>query len=219
MMRPSVACFSGVSHVTRMTAGNYWDKETRRLVDSPFRLRFELGGGDLSNETQAVPRFLRAFDRARHVADAVFADSPIIAVVGCSVQKNKILFAPDGDGFRALGEIGFDAPLRAEWRSTRYQGDGACRWKCFDIGSDRLARDTLLWCSTSAEMAIRPKVPLTIYLLEPVRRIMLHLYDDRGMDVSSILKDALTGTYVAFDRWLLDFDRPRMAAVFESGRA
>jgi hypothetical protein len=92
-------------------------------------------------------------------------------------------------------------------------------WKCFDVGADRLARDTLLWCSVSAEMLIEPTASLTTYLIEPTRRIMLHVYDDRGMDVSAICADVLTATYVACDRWLLDYDRPRMAMAFELGRA
>lgn len=197
-----------------MADRNRWDDETRRLVESPFRLRFELGGQDLSNVTRPIARFIQALDRARRVADAVFTDTAIVAVVGSSVTNTR-LFPPDGDGFRALRDVGFTAPTTDEWRGRRYKGYGACWWKCFDIRADRLQRDTLLWCSISAEMAVKPKVPVTIYLIEPARRIMLHVYDDRGMDVSAILPDALTGPYVAFDRWLLDYDRPRMAAAFE----
>jgi hypothetical protein len=200
-----------------MVDGEHWDKETRRLVESPFRLRFELGGEDLSHEGQSVPRFIRAFDRARQVADAVFAESLIGAVVGCSLPQNKKLFPPEGDGFRALGDVGFDAVTSAEWRAPRYKADGACCWRYFEIGADRLQRDILLWCSVGAEMAVRPRVPLTIYLIDPARRIMMHVYDDRGMDVSAVLPNVLTPAYVAFDHWLLAYDRPRMAQVFKLG--
>jgi hypothetical protein len=196
-----------------------WNEDTRSLVESPFRLRFELGGKCFSNVNQVVPRFIQAFDRARHVAEAVFADSAIVAVVGASVPPHKTPFAPDGDGFRALLDVGFSAPTMGQWRAPRYRGDGELSWRCFNLAADRLHRDTLLWCSVSAEMAIRPKVPVTIYLIEPTRRIMLHVYDDRGMDVSALLPGALLGTYVAFDRWLLDYDRPRMAKLFEHGSA
>jgi len=67
-------------------------------------------------------------------------------------------------------------------------------------------------------MLVEPKASVTTYLIEPKHRVMLHVYDDRGMDVAAIRADALTATYVAFDRWLLDYDRPRMAKAFELGR-
>jgi hypothetical protein len=199
-----------------MTAGNHWDEEIRLLVESPYRLRFELGGESLSNVTQSIPRFIQAFTRARDVADAILIDETIVAVVGSPLPKTK-LFPPDGDGFRALREIGFISPSVGEWRAPRYRGDGACLWKRFDIGSNRLLRDTLLWCSVSAEMAINPKVPVSIYLVEPTHRIMLHVYDDRGMDVWAAIPDVLARAYVTFDRWLLDHDRPRMAVAFKPG--
>lgn len=208
-----IAHFFRMGQSCRMADRNRWDVEIRRLVESPFRLRFELGGECLSNVTQPVPRFIQAFDRARHVAEAVFLDSAIVAVVGSSSSTTK------SDDFRTLRDLGFAAPMIGEWAAPRYRGDGSCLWKCFDIGADRPARDTLLWCSVSAEMSVGPKASITTYLLEPTRRIVLHVYDDRGMDVSANRADALTATFVACDRWLLDYDRPRMAEAFELGRA
>jgi hypothetical protein len=194
-----------------MANRNAWNEEIRQMLGSPFRLRFELGG-ELSN----LPRFIQAFDRARSLAEAVFTNSRLIAVVGVSVNDDEG-HRPKNERVRALKAVGFDAPLVSKWRAPRHQGEGACWWKCFDIGTDRLVRDTLLWCSTSIDMAIAPKVPVTIYLIDPARSIILNAYDDRGMDVCAILRNNLIDTYVAFDKWLLDYDRPRMAEAFELG--
>ena len=44
-----------------------------KFQQSPYRLRFELGGEVYSNVTEPVPRFLQAIDRAHALADAAFA--------------------------------------------------------------------------------------------------------------------------------------------------
>jgi hypothetical protein len=70
-----------------ITDRNRWDREIQQLKERLFRLRFELGEESLSNVSQTVPRFVQAFDRARHVGGATFVNLLIIAAVGCSVQK------------------------------------------------------------------------------------------------------------------------------------
>jgi hypothetical protein len=53
-----------------------------------------------------------------------------------------------------------------------------------------------------------------MWLFDPDRQISLHVHDDRGMDVTALARAPLLPMYRACDRWLLDFDRPRMAAAF-----
>ena len=121
--RPLAAQLFRMDESFQMAGRNRWDEEVRRLVQSPFRLRFELGENSLSNVTQTVPRFIQALDRARNVAEAVFLDSAIVAVVGSSATKTK------GDDFRTLRDLGFTAPMIGEWHAPRYLGDGVCLWK------------------------------------------------------------------------------------------
>ena len=63
-------------------------------------------------------------------------------------------------------------------------------------------------------MPIYPSAPVAIFLIDPNLRAMLHVYDDRGMDVISDDPTKLTGLYSNFADWLLDYDRNRMAALF-----
>jgi len=75
-------------------------------------------------------------------------------------------------------------------------------------------RDTLLWTAIVYEMPIRPKAPVLTFLVDFDAMVSLHVYDDRGMDVRSLDRDRLEPLYRKFDGWLLDYDRPRMAAAF-----
>ncbi len=63
-------------------------------------------------------------------------------------------------------------------------------------------------------MPIYPSAPVVIFLIEPNVPVMLHVYDDRGMDLISDDPTKLTGLYSDFADWLLYYDRNRMAAMF-----
>ena len=186
---------------------------------APFSLRFALGGEVFGNDAP-VPRFVQAFGRARQVADEVFAPSErLLGIVAAGLDTAHDIFAPADDGFAALAEAGFNRPCLGEWTGALFPGDAEedhvpARWRAFDLGGDLAARDVLLWCSIAYEMAIAPKAPVLAYLADPERGILLHVYDDRGMDVTSVRRDPLLPVYHGRTEWLLDHDRPRMAEAF-----
>jgi hypothetical protein len=63
-------------------------------------------------------------------------------------------------------------------------------------------------------MPIQPSAPVVTFLIDPVNSIMLHAYDDRGMDVMADDATKLRDAYSVFDEWLLDYDRERMGILF-----
>ena len=184
-----------------------------------FRLRFELGGEEFDNTVQQVPRFLQAHSRASAVADAVFTGA-CVGVVAWNGRTPYPAGLSDGakDGFAALQSTGFTARQIAEWSACLYPETAgeAEVWtlRSYDLGRDKVARDTLLWHAVAAEMPIHPSAPVVIFLIDPTVPAMLHVYDDRGMDVISDHPTKLTGLYSNFADWLLDYDRNRMSALF-----
>ena len=129
------------------------------------------------------------------------------------------MLAPATDGFEALSNLGFSSVPVMEWRAPRYpyeSGEQAedCIWRAFDVTSDIASQDALLWCSLAYEMPVKPKAPVVSYLADFERGVLLHIYDDRGMDVSALTASALMPVYRAFDPWLLDYDRDRMKTAF-----
>lgn len=190
-----------------------------RFGAEEVRLRFELGGEELEHADQPVPRFLQAHRRASTIADALFSGN-CIAVVAWSGQ------APDPtglldeaeDGFAALQSTGFSSPLISEWRAMLYPDpDGetdAWKLRSYDLGHDKAARDTLLWHAIASEMPIYPSAPVVTFLLDPCKSVMLHVYDDRGMDVIASNPAQIQGLHANFKDWLLAYDRERMAKLF-----
>jgi hypothetical protein len=61
----------------------------------------------------------------------------------------------------------------------------------------------------------RPAISSRVYFINPASNVILHMYDDRGLDVIARNKRALDALYHAFNGWLLDYDRARMEQAFE----
>lgn len=187
-----------------------------RFLNTAPRLRFELGGEDFDNITQPVPRFLQAHRRACLVADQIFADGCVAVVAWHPDDQPE---SAEYTGLEALARTGFRSSPRANWEADLYSDPEAAPsgWQLhsYNLGSDKVERDTLLWHSVSLEMPIGPSVPVTIFLIEPSLKIMLHVYDDRGMDIMAASADVLRPYYRQFDDWLLDCDRERMADIFK----
>ncbi len=187
---------------------------------SPYWLRFELGGEVLGCADAPVPRFVQALTRARIIRDAVFADTDRLwALVATDADPSRDFFAPVPDGFEAISNFGFQGSAIAEWRGRLNPDEPEQReqdfiWRAFDVTSDIASQDALLWSSIAYEMPIEPKSPVVSHLADFERGILLHVYDDRGMDVLALKPASLLPIYKEFDAWLLDYDRERMAAAF-----
>jgi hypothetical protein len=194
-----------------------WDSAFK---GSPYWLRFELGGEDFGCADATVPRFVQALTRSRAIRDAVFADSSRLwAIVASEADPSKEFYAHVPDGFEVLSNFGFKANAIAEWRARLVPDEPEQReedfiWRAFEVTSDIASQDALLWSSIAYEMPIEPKSPVVSHLADLERGILLHVYDDRGMDVRALAASPLLPIYTKFDRWLLDYDRERMEAAF-----
>jgi hypothetical protein len=140
-------------------------------------------------------------------------------VVASEVEPSNDFHAPVPDGFEALASFGFRGNAIAEWRARLDPDEPEQReegfiWRAFDVTSDIASQDALLWSSLAYEMPIEPKSPVVSHLLDLERGILLHVYDDRGMDVSALTAAPLLPLYEKFGAWLLDYDRERMKAAF-----
>lgn len=54
-----------------------------------------------------------------------------------------------------------------------------------------------------------------IYFVNVTRKLIYHLYDDRGCDVIASNKEDLRPLYVACNDWILDYDREQIDVIFK----
>jgi hypothetical protein len=185
------------------------------FYDFTFALRFELGG-EIDGIADPVPRFLQAIDRARAVAHDLFDSSPRLDVV-FAIYASRNIGQIARQRIRELASSGFDS------RRVRHLGRTAVgknnlnrHWYGCTLATPTTDIDRLLWCAVAKEMQISPKANFEFYLVDFDGQIILHLYDDRGMDVVAMSIDRLRPTYHRYNAWLLDYDRFRMDSTFAS---
>lgn len=54
----------------------------------------------------------------------------------------------------------------------------------------------------------------SIYLFDAENHVMLHLYDDRGLDIVAHNKITLMPLYKKLNAWILDYDRREIDRIF-----
>jgi hypothetical protein len=62
----------------------------------------------------------------------------------------------------------------------------------------------------NADHAQTPSVSGCVYFLNPATGMIVHMYDDRGLDIIATSSEALIPIYQTFNHWVLDFDRERI---------
>ncbi len=171
---------------------------------------------ELSGDGHWIDRFEQAWDRAREIADHALGDASELVVVLTTFQGDTPL--ENGALFRSLRRCGVRMGRRRAWWVESYQDEWMDQpdprfYAAFPCGREALHR--LLWGGLARELGVRPRLAGDLFIADPSRGIVLHPYDDRGMDVIGP-RGALLELYHRFNHELLEEERPRMDAFFAS---
>jgi hypothetical protein len=154
-------------------------------------------------------------DRAAALYEAIFTDDDRCIVIAQEWPSDDTplrytnLFSTPGTGLPdAQGSYGVSA--REE------SGDDhshTLRW------SEVAARDfqyrTILLGIGNADHGLVPAISGRVYFLNAERGLLMHMYDDRGLDVIAREAEPLRGIYKEFNSWILDYDRSQIDQVFK----
>ena len=84
----------------------------------------------------------------------------------------------------------------------------------FEVPTNKL--QNLIWCAITTDLgSLRPKPHCRVYLLSLRKSLVVHPYDDRGMDVIGENKSALLELYKQHGELLLNHDIDAMRQTFE----
>ena len=193
------------------------------IVGRPYRhaLFYNFPGGlrfELSDGGSALDQALTALRKATVICDDVFGEEETILV-------HLEAFAPASRfGLRKklceLHTAGIFVPkVRDVWLEAEDQtgevDESRCWVSCaFEVSTAKL--QNLLWCAVTADLgsSLRPNPHCKVYLLNLTKGIVVHPYDDRGMDVISRRTSALAGLYERHNDLLLDYDMEAMRETF-----
>lgn len=193
------------------TFGPAWSEPGLFYAYEPA-LRFELAIG-----AHPIDRFLSAYERAAAIASNVLsgADDLALAISFCADSER-----PGATALlrvcRGLRACGLPAPSRPAVRvrpGDQSVGDGLAVFEfAVTIGPEAIAR--VLWAAIGHDLGVRPTVSARLYLASLSRGVLLHPYDDRGMDLVGTSVAAIRPFYDRFRDWLLDRDQEKMTRLF-----
>lgn len=185
-------------------------------------LRFELGGEEFGAD-RPMRRFAQAFLRSNAISQALFERSSEVYVAlssyGDEKPPSKRLIPLKHCGlkkheFKYLGKT-------PQEDDGHYLEDGSNIFRHWDMAklNDKGTISDILWLGIAAELGIKPTFygSTKAYLIDPEYGLVLHLYDDRGMDVVATHNASLVDLFLRFNDWLLDYNRARMTSMFGSG--
>lgn len=99
-----------------------------------------------------------------------------------------------------------------------------------DLGEEKRGIYTLIWFEqlrrnlryrliltgiANADHARQPALGARVHFINPRTNVIVHMYDDRGLDVIASCTDALVSLYRDFNTWILDYDRAKIEAIFD----
>jgi hypothetical protein len=67
----------------------------------------------------------------------------------------------------------------------------------------------------SAIMKNRPRNSYDIYIINHTRKMIYHLYDNRGCDILAADKEQLRPLYNEYRKWILEYDREKVDYLFK----
>lgn len=113
--------------------------------------------------------------------------------------------------FRSLKEceVAINRPYAIDRQEMDGDFGGEIQTRIFfesDIGSAY----RMIWGTIAQELGVRPSFGFNLYLFDPELRILMHPYDDRGMDVLGPNRERMSKIYAKYRDWLLDYDIAEM---------
>jgi hypothetical protein len=174
-------------------------------------LRFELSEGE-----KPIDKFVSAYKKAEEIVTYVLNDSEYFFV--CLSFYGGKTFLSSMHVFRSLKlcEIFIPKDCKAWTEQEPEDVDNECfrHFIIFKVEKKELA--SLLWVAISSDLGIAPRASVSVYLISKEHDVILHPYDDRGMDVISTNNMLIKSLYSKFYHYLLKYDLEKMRSSISS---
>jgi hypothetical protein len=166
----------------------------------PVGIRFELG--------------LEVFrERAPKLYEAVFAPEDTCVIISQNWTEEISLAERYFRVFTLPGAFDSRHPLGFQSLEITTEEEG--EQETFSLQWARLPARSFQYGSVlegiaNADHAQTPSVSGRVYFLNPETAMIVHMYDDRGLDMIAASREALIPIYRTFTDWVLESDRERI---------
>jgi hypothetical protein len=196
------------------------------FYNSSIGLRFEIGPTDIDvwanydkyqlNETY----FNLALDRAINIFETVFEKNDNISIVYQIFSDGRRKIKKGSFIFKQIKELNTRNITFSDHRDI-YSEDLNFKCECWrrvtisGIKVHDVNYKNILNSLVNADFGIRqPSMKGECFFINHDKRIVLNLYDDRGMDVIAIQKQALENLYQKHNEWILGYDKEQIDKMF-----
>ncbi len=180
--------------------------------EQSLRLELSIGGSFIEMFHQAFSKGIEVLDNIFSKQDDLYA---CISFYGAAGLLTNLSVFKQLDSF----DIKLDKLSCEIWQEQYSQEEDEIRdesyFRAFIIFPiDRTKMLSLLWSAVASDFNINPKIGAQIYLFSPELQILVHPYDDRGMDIIGSNYNLKKRLFNDFNDYLLDYDREIMNKHF-----
>ncbi|WLQ11977.1 DUF3885 domain-containing protein [Hahella aquimaris] len=187
----------------------------------PTGIRFEIGApevdvwSDLKNGVLNAHYFEKAIQRAVSICDAAFSASDevdvVFEIIGHRRRKIKMKSY-------VLRQITDSARKHVSFASRKVEDSRGLYLKTAyvtGVTSREVNYANIFLSIVNTDFPQRkPSLRGRCYFVNRTKGLILHLYDDRGLDVIASDRSALKEIYVRCNDWILNHDKPKIDALF-----
>ncbi|APM37978.1 DUF3885 domain-containing protein [Clostridium kluyveri] len=178
-----------------------------------YGIRFEIGVGNVYNKDMTP--------RKEYVESAL---SRAMTIYNNGIKSPTLLMwevYPQGEEDKSDFEILFSKKIISILPQEEFSQD-------IDIDNEVIKRTQLYWDLKKSNIPMNKVFReiiigdlggsedfiSSIYLFDVENHVMLHLYDDRGLDIVAYDKNKLIPIYQKLNTWILDYDRKQIDKIF-----
>lgn len=194
------------------------DFPTAVFYNAPIGIRFEIGGNQgvflsLSKKTINPIYLENAFMRAKTLFDNL-PYAPNILRVDLELPQPKGCSCITLDTLQTIG-LSYPTEIVEEQKFD----DGDCyiqQHLYWDLTQNSQPIDRLLLEIIKSDLGGFLNLSSNVYFLNENYHLLFHLYDDRGADIVSKEKETLYPLYKQYHSWILEYDKEKIIAMFET---
>ena len=185
-----------------------------------YGLRFDLQ--DKKLKTSDDEYFAEAVRRAAEIFETVFAGSDRIIFVFMDYKWRRRKIRHTNYAFRQIDNLDKSEIFYTKEASVYYQND-AFNFALIKLTADRINYKNILTAIAHSDFSPRrPRLDnygmftdKAIFFFNLDKKLIFHMYDDRGLDVIAADKEILRPIYKKHNDLILDYDRERIDKQFK----
>ncbi|MDO8331637.1 MAG: DUF3885 domain-containing protein [Fluviicoccus sp.] len=170
-----------------------------------YGLRFEL-----SESGDPIGMFTVAYPKAMEIAQEALKNSSEIQICWTFYGGGNHLSSLSA--FKEFFDLGIKIPEDREIWAEKDEEDLFRHFILFTVPKKYLKN--VIWGALAQDLDIRPRVVGSLYIYCLTTEILLHPYDDRGMDLIAPNKEYAKDLFIKFNHYLLDYDRAAMESAY-----